>query len=260
LSWCNNSSASSGTADTRLYRDDANKLALRNGGTSGTPVPQTFNQYEYWATASDYSRISLSQSSAYFFLQTQAAGSGTKRGLILRGSGTNSASLALHADQLFFGTSAADYWTMSSSGHFLAGTDNLYDIGASGATRPRNVYVANSTTSSGFFTGTITGVYGTTGSGPSMRFSGNNIVLHNNDSTQNNFDRLQFGGTTSSFPALKRSSTTLQARLADDSAFAPVQGKLTTDTAYTAGAPTATGYLVVYDSAGTAYKIPALAV
>jgi hypothetical protein len=39
-----------------------------------------------------------------------------------------------------------------------------------------------------------------------------------------------------------------------------VQGKLTTDTAYTAGAPTATGYLVVYDSAGTAYKIPAVAV
>ena len=33
--------------------------------------------------------------------------------------------------------------------------------------------------------------------------------------------RLQFGGTTSSFPALKQSSTTLQVRLADDSAFAP---------------------------------------
>lgn len=32
------------------------------------------------------------------------------------------------------------------------------------------------------------------------------------------FARLQFGGTTSSFPALKRSSATLQVRLADDSA------------------------------------------
>jgi hypothetical protein len=32
------------------------------------------------------------------------------------------------------------------------------------------------------------------------------------------------GGTTSSFPALKRSSTTLQVRLADDSAFAPLEG------------------------------------
>ena len=34
------------------------------------------------------------------------------------------------------------------------------------------------------------------------------------------FNRLQFGGTTSSFPSLKRSGATLQARLADDSAFA----------------------------------------
>lgn len=34
------------------------------------------------------------------------------------------------------------------------------------------------------------------------------------------FGLLQFGGTSASFPALKRSATTLQARLADDSAFA----------------------------------------
>jgi hypothetical protein len=66
---------------------------------------------------------------------------------------------------------------------------------------------------------------------------------------------VQFGGTTSSFPALKRSSTTLQARLADDNAFAPIQGKLTTDTAFTSGAITDTGYIVLYDSTGTAYKV-----
>lgn len=42
------------------------------------------------------------------------------------------------------------------------------------------------------------------------------IVLQNNASTD--FGRLQFGGTTSSFPALKRSTTTLAVRLADDSA------------------------------------------
>jgi hypothetical protein len=69
--------------------------------------------------------------------------------------------------------------------------------------------------------------------------------------------RLNMGGDTSSFPALKRSTTSLQVRLADDSAFTNVQGKITTETAYTAGAPTATGYLVLYDSNGTAYKVPA---
>jgi hypothetical protein len=66
---------------------------------------------------------------------------------------------------------------------------------------------------------------------------------------------VQFGGTSASFPALKRSSTTLQARLADDSAFAPIQGKLTTDTAFTSGAITDTGYIVLYDSTGAAYKV-----
>jgi hypothetical protein len=83
-------------------------------------------------------------------------------------------------------------------------------------------------------------------------------ILRLSNSGLSDFDRLQFGGTSSSFPAIKRSGTTLQARLADDTAFASVQGKLTTDTAYAAGAPTATGYLVVYDSAGTAYRIPAV--
>lgn len=47
------------------------------------------------------------------------------------------------------------------------------------------------------------------------------IALYNN--ATNNFDRLQFGGTTSSFPSLKRSSAILQARLADDSDFADFQ-------------------------------------
>lgn len=41
----------------------------------------------------------------------------------------------------------------------------------------------------------------------------------------------------------------------DDSAFALIQGKHQTDTNYTAGAPTATGYLTLYDAAGTAYKV-----
>ena len=63
--------------------------------------------------------------------------------------------------------------------------------------------------------------------------------------------KLLFGGTTSGFPALKRSGTTLQARLADDSAFASIQGKLTTDT------PFSNGHLILYDSTGRAYNVNA---
>jgi len=47
------------------------------------------------------------------------------------------------------------------------------------------------------------------------------LTIKNNAETD--FNRLQFGGTTSSFPALKRSTTTLQARLADDSADTDIQ-------------------------------------
>jgi hypothetical protein len=60
---------------------------------------------------------------------------------------------------------------------------------------------------------------------------------------------------TSAFPALKRSATTLQVRLADDSGFASVQGKITTETAYTATTIVPTGYVTIYDSTGTAYKV-----
>jgi hypothetical protein len=67
---------------------------------------------------------------------------------------------------------------------------------------------------------------------------------------------LTFGGITSAFPSLKRSSTTLQVRLADDSAFAPIQGRITTETAYTAGSLTPTGWITLYDSTGTAYRVP----
>ena len=42
---------------------------------------------------------------------------------------------------VFFGTNAQSRWQINTSGHFLAGADNSYDIGASGATRPRIVYV-----------------------------------------------------------------------------------------------------------------------
>ncbi|CAB4172654.1 hypothetical protein UFOVP934_40 [uncultured Caudovirales phage] len=83
-------------------------------------------------------------------------------------------------------------------------------------------------------------------------------VLKFSNNAENDFNRIQFGGTTSSFPALKRSTTSLQARLADDSAFTNIQGKLTTDTAYTAGTVVPTGYITLYDSTGTAYRVPCL--
>jgi hypothetical protein len=71
---------------------------------------------------------------------------------------------------------------------------------------------------------------------------------------------MQFLGSTSAFPALKRSSTTLQTRLADDSDFAPIQGKLTAHANAAAETPTATHTLRVFDAAGTEYRVLAIAV
>jgi hypothetical protein len=52
-------------------------------------------------------------------------------------------------------------WKINTSGHFIAGTDNAYDIGAAGATRPRNIYVAGT----GDFGGAVTGPINAYGAG-----------------------------------------------------------------------------------------------
>ena len=57
-----------------------------------------------------------------FFIGTEKAGTGVARALQIRIDGNN-------------------VWQFSTAGHFLASTDNTYDIGASGANRPRNLFL-----------------------------------------------------------------------------------------------------------------------
>ena len=85
-------------------------------------------------------------------------------------------------------------------------------------------------------------------------------VIRLNNFAETDFNRVQFGGTTSSFPSIKRSTTSLQARLADDSAFTNIQGKLTTEANAVSETITATHTITLYDAAGTAYKVPCVAV
>jgi hypothetical protein len=70
---------------------------------------------------------------------------------------------------------------------------------------------------------------------------------------------IQIGGTTSSFPALKRSTTFLQARLADDSAFAGfASANVQAATAYTvATLPTPTTGMIARVTDATAPVIGA---
>lgn len=133
LSW---TSAALGSAvDLTLFRDAANTLAQRNGVTA-----QESRLYNTYTDSSNYERVTLLWSGNAFFIGTQAAGTGTARRTTL-----------LSASDIYFRTVGADRWLINTSGHLLAATDNSFDIGASGATRPRNVYVAGS----GTFGGTL---------------------------------------------------------------------------------------------------------
>lgn len=70
---------------------------------------------------------------------------------------------------------------------------------------------------------------------------------------------VRLAGTTSAFPALKRSGTIIQARLGDDSTFATYQGIHQVEVNATAAAPPVTTHTIPFvDAAGVTYRVPCL--
>jgi hypothetical protein len=116
--------------DAILARDAANVLAQRNSTNA-----QEFRVYETYTDASNYSRLKMAYDGGSFcyLLLTQAAGTGTARSLNL-GCGS---------------VTANGQWQINTSGHLKTTTDNTYDIGASGATRPRTIYAGTSVIAAG---------------------------------------------------------------------------------------------------------------
>jgi len=223
-----------GLLDTILFRDGIGQLALRNGAAA-----QTFRVYNTFPGNgnNEFGSLNWVDQANEFQIATGQAGTGTSRALCLRGQGGLNIRIGSAPGTLV--------WQVGmTTGHLLAGASNTYDIGSS------SVLVRV-----GYFNFVQAATYLQTGAGNVQMAGPSSGVLTLLNGAGSDFNRIQFGGTTASFPAIKRSSTTLQARLADDSAFAPIQGKLTTDTAFTSGAITDTGYIVLYDSAGTAYKV-----
>lgn len=129
------------SSDLVLTRDAANMLAQRNGVNA-----QAFNIYNTYTNASNYERFEASWGANVLSLRTAAAGTGTQRALWIYTMGSAA---------LSFGTNNTLRWNISSSGHFLAQADNTYDIGASGATRPRSIYLATALIGPG----TVSSVY-----------------------------------------------------------------------------------------------------
>lgn len=104
--------------DILLVRDAANVLAQRNGVTG-----QELRVYNTYTDAGNYERGFSKWTGNVFAIGTEAAGTGVGR--------------AVH-----FYMNGAARWLIDTSGHFIAAIDNTYDIGAIGATRPRDFFLS----------------------------------------------------------------------------------------------------------------------
>lgn len=89
-------------------------------------------------TPTNYETLSLLWSANTGVVGTTAGGTGTLRDLQVSAGGT-----------LFFATVGANRFQVSTSGHLLASTDNASDIGASGANRPRSLFLSSNATIGG---------------------------------------------------------------------------------------------------------------
>jgi hypothetical protein len=131
ISWTSGTLAST-NPDLFLQRDAANTIAIRNG-----TAPQTFNSYKTFTDSSNYERMEFGYISALgvYGVSSGFAGTGTALPFYVgpRGSAP-----------YYLMTNSTARWQVSGVGHFIASTDNIYDIGTSGSNRPRSVYVSNS--------------------------------------------------------------------------------------------------------------------
>ena len=113
-----------------------------------------------------------------------------------------------------FGVNAASGFAGNLLDLQLNGTSRFKVLGTGAATFSSTVVV-----SSDLLASTWIGLGGAAASAGWIKGQSDGIIgLYNNATT--GFNRIQFGGTTSSFPALKRNSAVLETKLADDSAYA----------------------------------------
>lgn len=131
-------------AGTALVEDAVNVLGQHNGTAA-----QTLNIYNTFTSLAAYERMTLQWTGNVFLIRPEAAGGGTVRSTFLAGADLNFQT----------GTPATNTrWTINSTGHFITGVDNTFDIGAVGATRPRTVYAATSVISPLYVVGATNGV------------------------------------------------------------------------------------------------------
>jgi hypothetical protein len=142
---------------------------------------QAFRIYNTFTDASNYERGKVAWSANVLQIGTENAGTGLARALELQTGGTTK--LIINTSTSV--ESSAGISIFSSADFRAASSGSFYWNGRTNITSPSN--------------GTI--------------------LIGN--LAQNDFGRMMFGSTTSSFPALKRNGASLETRLADDSSYAP---------------------------------------
>jgi hypothetical protein len=169
---------------------------ILSGGTNtieqrNTTSGQTFRVYNTVSGTADanFERLRIAWASNVAIIGTEKAGTGSARALEFQTDGTTRGGFT-DSGAFYIGTSAS----FTSTGLQIQPTSNRGGLFFSNC----SVDVSSSTV-------TIRG--------------GSNST----DWIRVSSGLLLFQGTTTSFPALKRSSTTLQVRLADDTAFAPLE-------------------------------------
>jgi hypothetical protein len=190
-----------GAADVALVKDAPGILAQRNVGST-----QQFRLYNTTDAGNvNYERLELKLASGAFRIETARGGAGFRRSLILSVEGSPYFALSGSAD-----ASLAWWSIIASTGSLVCNLDNTYDIGASGANRPRNIYVGSNIVvgQSDGLTGKITigiGIAGGLFFGNRGAIAGGaDGVFIMTNSTLSDFSRIQLGGATDPFPAIAR--------------------------------------------------------
>ena len=188
IAWSASAIDAGGGIDTYLERDAAGILAQRNGTNA-----QAFRVYDSYTDASNFCRANLSFNSNRFELSISSLGTGsTTRGFDIGTNGTG--------DITFF-TSGSNKWRIAgTTGHLIATSDNAFDIGASGANRPRDIYAGGN----GVFGGLVSAANGFRAPSSSQIIASSDGIWRLTNSSVNDFNRLQFGSTTDAFPAIAR--------------------------------------------------------
>jgi hypothetical protein len=234
LGWGSNAAA---TADVQLFRDAADTLAQRRSTN-----PQAFRVYNTYTDASNYERGFMRWNSNVLRIGTEKAGTGSARALELQTDGTTR--LTIGTDDVITHSYA------SASGGFIVQSSQALGAGSGGSI---NIYATPLPTAANqklgqFLFGSTSG--GVKNSAAVTAFSNASwsagsshptyIAFATTDSgSATRAERMRItpsglltfgGGSTSSFPALKRNGTALNVRLADDSADAPVTASTVTAT------------------------------